>query len=561
MGVGVCRGRRTFAQWLLLLTVALWVWRPLWGQDLLVLFNEGVRLFQQGNLDEALALFRKVVEVNPDDGEAWVYIGTILLSKKDYEEAVKALEKAVSLPLPGPIAAQGWLNLGVAYQLGRRDLPKALDAYERALSFRPNFPEAHQNILIVHLLQGNFAEAVKAGERAFAAMGKPLKPELLQATFNKALELIPRDYDRALELLRSMAQQQLPYPEIHALLGQAYEGLKQFSKAALYYSQAAALAPQVSRYHTRLGLAFARMQRWSEAAKVLERAIALDSKDAFALTVLGNVYGELGRWQEAVLVLRRALEVDSQNWEARVLLANAYERLGQLPQALQEYLTALGLKEDAAVLNDLARVLLALGNAAEQEGRWKEAAEAYQQALHRLRRGLALAPNLSALKVNLAIALRRFARIQVQQGQSKTAEEAFQEAEKILHELIQQVDDPTAKLELARLLCDRKRYEEALKLVREVLAAQPKSEEAYSVLGLIAIQLMRLDDAEQAYLQMLKLNPKSADAMVGLGVVAFYRNRLDEAEAWFVRALEIAPNHPIAKQNLDLVRRTKERGK
>jgi Flp pilus assembly protein TadD len=72
---------------------------------------------------------------------------------------------------------------------------------------------------------------------------------------------------------------------------------------------------------------------------------------------------------------------------------------------------------------------------------------------------------------------------------------------------------------------------------------------------------MRLDDAEQAYMQALKLNPKSADAMVGLGAVAFYRNRLDEAEAWFTRALEVNPNNPYAKQNLELVKRAKERGK
>ncbi len=535
--------------------------RPLLSQDLLVLFNEGVRLFQEGKADEALALFRKVVEVNPNDGEAWVYIGTILLGKNDFEGAIAALEKGLAQPLPGPAAARGWVNLGVAYQLGRRDLGKAQNAYERALAFQPNLPEAHHNLLLLHLMQNNFAEAVKAGERAFSLLGKPLKPEQLQATFEKALELIPRDYDRALELLRSMAQQQLPRPEFFALMGQAYEGLKQPMRAALFYGQAAALAPQVARYHRAFGWALAQAKRWTEAAKVLERTTALDNRDAFTFTALGIVYSEMSRWQEATIVLRRAVELDPQNWDARVLLASAYERTGQLPQAVQEYLTALGIREEPPILNDLARLYLMMGEAAEQQGQVKEAQEAYQQATQRLRRALQLDAALAPARLNLAIALRRHARTLLQQGQVKAADEALQEAEKVLREHIQRTPDPTAKLELARLLSERKNYEEALKLVREVLTAQPKSEEAYLLLGFLALQLNRLDDAEQAYQQALRLNDKSANAMVGLGVVAYYRNRYDEAEAWFTRALSINPNHPQAKQNLEIVRQAKERGK
>jgi len=534
---------------------------PLNCQDLLQMFNEGLRLYQEGKADEALALFRKVVEVNPNDGEAWVYIGTILLGKNDYEGAISALEKGLSQSLPGLIAAQGWVNLGVAYQLGRKDLAKAVEAYERAIAFKPDLPEAHYNLILARLLQNNFAEAVKAGERAFSVLGKPLKPEQVQATFEKALEFLAKDYDKALELLRSMAQQQLPRHEFFALMGQAYEGLKQYSRAALFYGQAAALAPQVARYQVSFGLALRQMKRLTEAVKVLEKATALDNRDAFALTVLGITYGDLGRWQEAAVTLRRAVELDPQNFDARVTLAMAYEQLGQIPQAVQEYLVALGIREEPNILNNLARLHLVQGEECELQGRTKEADEAYQQAIQRLRRALQLNPNFAPARLNLAIALRRRARVLLQQGQAKLAEETLREAEKVLQEHLAQSPDPVAKLEMARLLGDRKRYEEALKLVREVISANPKLEDAYIFLGFIALQLARLDDAEQAYMQALKLKPQNADAMVGLGVVAFHRNRLDEAEAWFKRALEINPNHSLAKQNLEIVKQAKEKGK
>ena len=547
--------------WVSIGLLALTLVLPLNCQDLLQMFNEGLRLYQEGKADEALALFRKVVETNPNYGEAWVYIGTILLSKNDHEGAIKALEKGLSLSLPGLIAAQGWVNLGVAYQLGRKDNAKAIEAYERALAFRPNLPEAHHNLILAHLLQNNFAEAVKAGERAFSMLGKPLKPEQVQATFEKALEFLSRYYDKALELLRSMAQQQLPRHEFYSLTGQAYEGLKQFSRAALFYGQAAALAPQVARYHVSFGLALRQMKRLPEAVKVLEKATALDDRDAFALTVLGITYSDLGRWREAAITLRRAVELDPQNFDAHNTLAMAYEQLGQIPQAMQEYLVALGIREEPNILNNLARLYLLQGENEEQAGRVKEANDAYQKAIQGLSRALQLNPNFAPARLNLAIALRRRARVMLRQGQVKLAEETLQEAEKVLQEYLKQNPDPIAKLEMARLLGDRKRYDEALKLVREVIAAQPKLEDAYIFLGFIALQLARLDDGEQAYMQALKLNPKSADAMVGLGVVAFNRNRLDEAEAWFSRALEIDPNHSHAKRNLEIVKQERERRK
>lgn len=558
----VCKRRVTGFKFLVSLALLALFIPSLKGQDLIAMFNEGIRLYKEGKVDEALSLFRKVVEINPKDGEAWIYIGTIFLTKNDHEGAIAAFEKGLAQSLPGSIAASGWVNLGIAYQLGRKDSLKAIEAYERAIAFKPDLPEAHYNLILAHLSQKNFAEAIKAGERAFATMGKPLKPEQIQATFEKALEFLQRDYDKAMELLRSMAQQQLPRPEFYALMGQAYEGLKQYTRVALFYGQAAALAPQVARYLSDFGSALYQLKRWSEAVKVLEKAIALDNRDNVAITLLGLAYGELGRWQDAMIVLRRAAELAPQNFDTRVALASAYEQLGQTSQAMQEYLTALGIREEASVLNRLAWLYLQQGETNEQSNRLSMAEDAYRQAIQRLKRALQLDPKNLPSQLNLAVALRKYASLLFRQGQTKAAEENFQEAEKFLQDYIaQNPKDSNAKLELARLLSDRKRYDEALKLLREVISAEPKTEEAYILLGFIALQLVRLNDAEQAYMQALKLNPKSADAMVGLGAVAFYLNKLDDAEAWFKRALEINPNHPHAKQNLEIVKQAKEKAK
>lgn len=529
------------------------------AQDILQLFREGERLFRDGKYDEALAAFRKVVELNPDDGEAWVYIGTILLTKRDYDGAIPALEKGLTQSLPPAVAAPGWVNLGVAYQIGRRDLEKAIAAYTKAISLRPDLPEAHFNLILAHLAQNNFSEALKASENAFKAMGKLLRAEQTQATFEQVLTFLPRDYDRALQVLRSLAEQQLPRPEFHDLMGKAYEGLKQFSRAALCYGQAAALAPQVAQYHANFGWALGQMGQWEAAARVLERATSLDAQNAFALLSLGIAYSELGRWQEAVRVLNRAVEREPQNWVAHVRLAAAYEQLGDTKKAMQEYLAALGIKEDPAVLNNLARLYLLEGERAEATNQWDALADAAQQAVGRLRRALQLDSNFSVARLNLAIALRQWAKAQRNLGQEKQALDTLQEAERTLREQLKRENNPQLLLELARLIGDQKRWDEAMQLCREVLKGDPRNVDALLLMGYLCVSASRLADAEQAYQQALKVQPQNADAMTGLGIVAYLRGRYDDAIAWFERALKVNPNHPQARQNLEIAKQAKER--
>jgi superkiller protein 3 len=529
------------------------------AQDILQLFREGERLFRDGKYDEALAAFRKVVELNPDDGEAWVYIGTILLTKRDYDGAIPALEKGLTQSLPPAVAAPGWVNLGVAYQIGRRDLEKAIAAYTKAVSLKPDLPEAHFNLILAHLAQNNFSEALKASENAFKAMGKLLRAEQTQATFEQVLTFLPRDYDRALQVLRSLAEQQLPRPEFHDLMGKAYEGLKQFSRAALCYGQAAALAPQVAQYHANFGWALGQMGQWEAAARVLERATSLDAQNAFALLSLGIAYSELGRWQEAIRVLNRAVEREPQNWVAHVRLAAAYEQLGDTKKAMQEYLAALGIKEDPAVLNNLARLYLLEGERAEATNQWDALADAAQQAVGRLRRALQLDSNFSIARLNLAIALRQWAKAQRNLGQEKQALDTLQEAERTLREQLKRENNPQLLLELARLIGDQKRWDEAMQLCREVLKGDPRNVDALLLMGYLCVSASRLADAEQAYQQALKVQPQNADAMTGLGIVAYLRGRYDDAIAWFERALKVNPNHPQARQNLEIAKQAKER--
>src|ERR1700733_8783898 len=77
--------------------------------DAVALNNRGLALYQKGKVDEAIALFREALTINPAFEEALGNLGTALDSKGKDEEAVTDLNKALAIK---PTAWSWQCNLG-----------------------------------------------------------------------------------------------------------------------------------------------------------------------------------------------------------------------------------------------------------------------------------------------------------------------------------------------------------------------------------------------------------------------------------------------------------------
>jgi tetratricopeptide (TPR) repeat protein len=104
--------------------------------------NLGSAYATAGNYQEATKCFRKVIEINPGWGNAYVLLAVSYLELKRYQEAVEASLRGIDVDPANPV---NYNNLGIAYaELDRDD--DAKQAFSTALALRPGYENARFNL-------------------------------------------------------------------------------------------------------------------------------------------------------------------------------------------------------------------------------------------------------------------------------------------------------------------------------------------------------------------------------------------------------------------------------
>lgn len=83
------------------------------------------------NKIEDVIVFKKVVELNPNDAKAFYYLGNFWFDKRQYNEAIECWEQSVRIDDGFPTVHR---NLSLAYYNKRNDVDKALQCMEKAFS-------------------------------------------------------------------------------------------------------------------------------------------------------------------------------------------------------------------------------------------------------------------------------------------------------------------------------------------------------------------------------------------------------------------------------------------
>jgi tetratricopeptide (TPR) repeat protein len=109
-------------------------------------FQKGLELEETGApVEEAVAAYEKVLELNPKAAGALVNLGTIYYRLRKFTEAERCYRQATEAD-PGYPLAQ--FNLGNLYDEQGR-LPEAREHYNKALQLSPQYADAHFNLALL----------------------------------------------------------------------------------------------------------------------------------------------------------------------------------------------------------------------------------------------------------------------------------------------------------------------------------------------------------------------------------------------------------------------------
>jgi tetratricopeptide (TPR) repeat protein len=331
-------------------------------------------------LDQAAALYCRVLGARPDDADALHLLGVVAHQRGDHVQAAEWIGRAITRR---STVATYHANLGEVYRtLGQ--LEWAVASCRTALRLQPTYAEAANNLGNVLLEQGLWAEAADQFRAALR-----LRPNFALAANNlgNALRLLG-DTAGALDGFREAVRLDTDLAVAHSNLGQFLLDHHEPHAALTHCRAAVRLRPGMAEARSNLGNVLRELGRLDEAKDCYAQALRLQPTIAMLANNMGQVLQEEGKLDEALAWYQRGLQLDANLVRLHISLAGLFEEVEDYARASTHYETALRLDaKEADAHNGLGWVL-------HEQGRFAEAGERFRTALELKPDGVAAFCNL-----------------------------------------------------------------------------------------------------------------------------------------------------------------------
>jgi tetratricopeptide (TPR) repeat protein len=348
-------------------------------------FHKAASFFrQEGFALKALALYKKILNINPGDSDALYSLGELNEAKGLTTDAIKYyLASADSLSKEGK--KEGILAI-----------------YEKIISLSPSNIPLRNRVAEIYAKEGLVEEAARQDLHIARLHAEKGDTEKAMIFYRKVLDVQPLSREALLEL------------------SSLYEGMGDFDKAIEQIKEAVGLFPQEAEVLLRCAEIHIAVKRFDEAKEYLKDITGMEPANIRARKLLGDIYIEEDdkekAWSEYLPVLDDMLL--EENYSDAIKLLESFKSID--PVETRKRLVSLHkqLGESAQVV----RELISLADVFIEKDRQREALNCFKEALK-------MSPDDDILKGRAVELEKRLCKEHISPEEEKTIEEAITEAD------------------------------------------------------------------------------------------------------------------------------------
>jgi tetratricopeptide (TPR) repeat protein len=482
----------------------------------------------EGKTDEAIKIYEELLKSKRDlPNRAAIYLGLAYAfeQKGQFTDAITNLKNALNVDATNAAAL---LRMAHIYRrTGRPHL--ALETAERAATINPSAPAIRRELAAIHLAMDHYELAIEQYQELVKD-----NPEDLNARLSIAeIHFRSGDHATAIKQLTNLVENNPQVlPARGALVG-FYKRLGQTDKALPHLEALVQATPRLLGAPD-LVVAYIHQGRLDDAAAIARKAI--QGSPAPAMRLAEAVLQQLdGRYDEAATTLADLHADSPKNAHLASLAANGYLAAGQPEKAREaieeaefheqqiESKTAyLELIDQFNPNTDAARTVantLNLAGFYADTGWHRLAQEKYDSLPDTVRNNLAI--------------LHMVAHVNEQMGDTAGAIAAYEQMLKV------QPSYPHALNRLVRHYAQAEDYGKAEGIVRELLKTDPRNTQLQIQLATLLQQQEKADEAIERYRHVIRVAPNEPIAYNNLAWIYAETGNLVEAEALAKRALKL----------------------
>ena len=289
--------------------------------------------------------------------------------------------------------------------------------------------------------------------------------------------------------------------------------------------------------------------RYEDAIAEYKKLLVGDDKDVLTRNIIGDLYVKIKQHGKASEQFRSAAEF----YERKGLESKSIALYKKITKISPDDLVSIGkladLFKDKGFLSEAKKEYIRLADSLKKKGKIKRAVAAYEKLLTLDRNNSDFQVELAALyekdgQMNAAVRMLNDA------AEEKLKSDTPEEAKPLLKKARNIAGEDVRTLSnIVNLLVIETRFDQAVKMIQELMEKHDETPELLSLLGRIYFDSKKWDEADAIFLKVLEQNPKEADVRLKSGKIRLMKKNYDGA----FTTLEPLIDSYIIRQKVDKV--------